>query len=353
MTPRWRALFQLNPTPWRWAFASEIGVAMALSIGAWTIAGQQSLGLIASMGVFTGLYFSDRPRGDRARALPVIGIALSVVAALGVACSANLTLTTIGLILLTVIATLTTLGFNIGAPGPLIPVLIFGVSGYIAARARATGGPLAPDLIPLLLACGIAITCGVAAAPLAVRRFRQPMLVARETSVLVRPWSLEGEAKVIAARVIVTVTLASALGVILGIERMYWVVAAAVAVIQKSHSPHITTLRAWHRVLGTLAGLGLFAGLHQIELRGLWLAGVISLLQFAVELVVTRNYGLALMFITPIALTISSAGHAHSSLLLMETRLLDTVLGCAIALLVLWGSNRISSGSADIPNHNG
>jgi fusaric acid resistance family protein len=42
--------------------------------------------------------------------------------------------------------------------------------------------------------------------------------------------------------------------------------------------------------------------------RGFWLIVILALLQFSIEVVVARHYALALTFITPTALIISSAG---------------------------------------------
>jgi len=121
----------------------------------------------------------------------------------------------------------------------------------------------------------------------------------------------------------------------LGIHRAYWVVVAVVAILQNGHRLRLTGLRAVHRVLGTLVGLGLFALVSLASPSGIWLALLLMALQFVVELVVIRNYGLALVFITPLALTIASqAGSAEVPVIVGE-RFFDTLLGAAIAMVVL------------------
>jgi uncharacterized membrane protein YccC len=113
------------------------------------------------------------------------------------------------------------------------------------------------------------------------------------------------------------------------------------AVLQASHVSRSSTIRAMHRILGTLLGVAIFSLINLAEPRGLWLVAVLALLQFAIEVVVARHYALALTFITPTALTISAAGGTDGSLALGTERLVDTLLGAAVAMAVLWTSEWI------------
>ena len=334
------SLLQLQAAPWRWTMAIEAGLGMALTLGAWTIADRQPYGLVASLGVFTALYCPEWTRSERAIALPLIGIGIVLASAVGVACSANAMLAVLGLVFVAALAGAVTLAFAMGPPGPLMFVLVSGVSGYIATHTRATGGPITPVMIPLLVACGVLAAYIVVIAPLAVPRIPAGTLAGRSCAALFRRWSLNDEAQLILSHVIAASLLAGVIGAWLGVQRTYWIVVAAVAVIQKSNSWQITSTRALHRVLGTFVGLGLFAGVQALEPTGLLLVLVITVLQFLIELVVARNYGLALLFITPLALNISLAAHPQASGEIVAARLWDTVLGAATALAVFWSSAR-------------
>ena len=69
--------------------------------------------------------------------------------------------------------------------------------------------------------------------------------------------------------------------------------------------------------------------------HGLWLVAIIALLQFTVELVVVRNYAIAVVFITPLALTMSSGGQPVDDIdELLLARGIDTLIGCVVALAV-------------------
>ncbi|MGV0838256.1 FUSC family protein [Mycolicibacterium thermoresistibile] len=79
----------------------------------------------------------------------------------------------------------------------------------------------------------------------------------------------------------------------------------------------------------------LAAAILSVHPQGLLLVVVIAVLQFIVEIYVVRNYALAVVFITPLALTISAGGRAVPDLgQLLLARGADTLIGCVVALVV-------------------
>jgi uncharacterized membrane protein YccC len=69
------------------------------------------------------------------------------------------------------------------------------------------------------------------------------------------------------------------------------------------------------------------------NITGLWLAALLTVLQFTIQMVVVRNYAFAAIFITAAALTISGGGHPVPDLEhLLWVRGTDTIMGCAIGL---------------------
>ena len=69
-----------------------------------------------------------------------------------------------------------------------------------------------------------------------------------------------------------------------------------------------TVQRSLERLTGTWIGLGLAAIVLAAHPRAFGLALTVAALQFVIELCVVRNYALAVVFITPIALTVVSGG---------------------------------------------
>jgi uncharacterized membrane protein YccC len=66
--------------------------------------------------------------------------------------------------------------------------------------------------------------------------------------------------------------------------------------------------------------------------RGCWWPGVI-VAQIAAELLVIRNYGLAMVAVTPLALLVGELGHPGPPSGLLRDRLVQTLLGCAAGVL--------------------
>lgn len=62
-----RSLVAVNEGPGRWRVGLEAGLATAVPLGLLTFFGYQSLGLIASLGSFTALFFGRLPRLERAK----------------------------------------------------------------------------------------------------------------------------------------------------------------------------------------------------------------------------------------------------------------------------------------------
>ena len=122
---------------------------------------------------------------------------------------------------------------------------------------------------------------------------------------------------------------------------LYWVIAFSALVLHQGGPRVARTHRALHRLVGTLLGLALFLLVTVIGPSGWWLILLIVALQFTIELLVTRNYGLAVTLITPLALLIASGGQMPANpLAVVGERLLDTVVGVLVAIAVLWALGR-------------
>lgn len=140
----------------------------------------------------------------------------------------------------------------------------------------------------------------------------------------------------VAVQVGVAAVVAGSLATALGVDRGYWAIAAAVLVLHNGFDRSRTVVRGLQRLLGTLAGLGLAGGILGLHPHGPWLAALLFVLQFSIEMLVVRNYALATVVITPTALTIASGGRPIGDLgELLLTRGVDTLIGCAVAFAVL------------------
>ncbi|MEU6578420.1 FUSC family protein [Streptomyces sp. NPDC046805] len=125
--------------------------------------------------------------------------------------------------------------------------------------------------------------------------------------------------------------VAGGLAVALGLEHGYWAAISAAAVL---HAVNVRTTaqRAVQRTLGTVVGLLLALGVLAADPQPVELALVIVLLEFLLEYVVVRNYGLGVVFLTPLALLLSDLAAPAAAGDLVHDRVLGSVLGIAVGL---------------------
>jgi len=332
-----RAIVALRPAPPRWSIAIQAGLAIALPIAVFTVIGREDLGLLASTGGFTALYLTGRSRRTRAGLLPLVALALLLSAAVGVLGSAAIWTSVLALFLLVVGSSVLFLGFEVGPPGVLFPVLVGGVAGHLAAPV-ALGGAAVDGLVVIgTMAVGATLAYLVVLAPLVIRSVRMSDAELHHSTAAPLRFRFDATARLILIRLLVAAAIAAAVAAPLGLPRAYWVTLTVVAILQNGHRLRLTAVRGIHRVFGTLLGVGVFALLELLHPTGWWLVLVLAVLQFGAETVILRNYGLALLLITPLALVISAQGSTAPGVLIAD-RVVDTVVGGAIAMLVLFGS---------------
>lgn len=315
-------LFRLTPAPApRWPLALQAAAAMVAPIVVFTLLGMPELGYRAAAGAFVIIHASALPPAERARLLPLIGAGLLAAAALGVACAHVPALSLAGLVVVALLAAATMYGFALGAPGPLFFVLIYGLSGQIAGPMDAT------DSLTYLgtLAVGIGFAYLLALTPLLWPSIRR--VSARPLRHLLPRPVLTGVAGTMFLRAAVVTIAGTAIGAAVDPQRTYWVVGAALGVVGVAVGRRVAVARGLHRMAGTVAGAGVFLLIAPWGVEGLWLAAVLGLLQLVVELLVVRNYGLALVFITPLVLLLTGAATGELGTAFVGERVIDTIVG--------------------------
>lgn len=458
-----RTILRLNPSPPRWPVAVKAAVAMAVPLSVGQLAGHLSLGLVASLGVFTILYGATAPGRFRARVMALAALGLTGAVALGAMTAGHPVVTVAVLVVVAMVAAFVCVALKVGPPGSYFFVLVLGVgnlavthgaapwsvvaltfAGAVSAwvigmadllvaphraeqrateaaegaiRAFAAGVPQDPadpapepgkdddgDLEALRASASgalhrawTAVTDGGRPPRLVERLERAQLTYAAASARLAgarlgvepRPWgSVDDEAAdhdvrsgeqeplvdaavdaeqlrdtalgrpgagyllreaarwpsevlLMVLRVGLATTFAGLVAHVLHQGHVYWAVCFAALVLHQGGTREVQTVRGVHRTLGTLVGLLIFAGLLALDPQGWWLVVVVAGMQLVVELLITSNYALAVVVITPLALTIgmaSAPGEPVSSV--VADRLVDTLVGVACALLVLWATGR-------------
>ncbi|MEU2350238.1 FUSC family protein [Modestobacter sp. NPDC049651] len=136
-------------------------------------------------------------------------------------------------------------------------------------------------------------------------------------------------------RAAVAVVVAGLTATAVGIGHPYWAMVAAVAPLSAPGVTH-QVARAGQRVIGTLAGLLTAAVLLAPGFSAVTTVLVVVVLQVVTELLIGRNYAIALLFITPMALLMGQVAAPRPMGPLLFDRGVETVIGAALGLLVIW-----------------
>jgi len=135
-----------------------------------------------------------------------------------------------------------------------------------------------------------------------------------------------------------TVALSLAVALSLNLPRPYWVPISCLSVIQG-----LSTKAGWNtlvqRIVGSATGLLLSFYILSLDLDNWTICFVMMGLNFLIETLAVRQFGLALVFLTPLTIFIAEAarrGVDDTPFVVIRSRLTDTVLGSAIGIICGW-----------------
>lgn len=324
-----RDLLRVGPHNHAHLVAVRAAISVFVPLALLGLLGHHELSMFAAFGAFTALYGRTVDYPERAGMQIWAGGCLTVSVGLGVVVSGlehrAVIVVLAGALLAAVVSPLSD-GLGWHPPGPLFPLFAFSV-------CASAGQGLAQLPIALAVALGsvlFSLLVGQVGALAHRERFGAP--------VIRRPALLSGVAERGAVRhlfrYVLAVTLAGGVATLIGGTHPYWAMVAAVAAMG---GPDLAArlIRGVHRVVGTLLGLVLAAALLSWYPQGFVLIVVIALLQLVTELLVGRNYALACVFITPLALAMGQLAEERPVGPLLIDRGWETALGAVIAMLIL------------------
>jgi hypothetical protein len=319
--------------------ASRATFAMVVPLVVLVLAGRIDLAVYASFGGMTALFGRGEPYRLRARSVSVAAGGMIGAIAFGLAIAtlgAPLWLLTGGLVvvLVTGVLLVNTMGLFPGTPlffvfaftvcsqvptdlDQVLPRLLVGMAGAAFAWLVTMSGALLRRAVP------------AKSAALFKPLPRQPRvdLAAYRNA---RVWLSIGQ-------MVVGSLIAGGLAVLAGVGHPYWAVVSVVAVLPPPGARHSTS-RAFHRIFGTTLGV-LITALVLLPAPSVWvLILVIAIGQFGAEILISKHYGAALLFITPLALSVAHLGSAVPVTGLLVDRVVETVLGGAVALVIVVGT---------------
>ncbi|GAA4170285.1 FUSC family protein [Gryllotalpicola koreensis] len=329
LTPRWRDLLELRPYDRdHWA-ALRVGLSTAIPLLTLWATGRADLAVFAVFGAFTSVYGRNFPHVSRLRLQLVAGVAqlLSIAVGGAIALSPQRNLLVIP------IAALWAFGASLLAdrvrwtpPGPMFQV--FALAGV--AFAPLTPAGYAAGLVAAAASVALALLIGYVGR--LIWRAQEGRLHNPYTKPIVVPPPVHGYLEH-ATMFLIGTAVAGAIPALVGIGHPYWAMVSAIAALSVPGG-YNRVLRATHRFVGTLIGLGIGALLLLFHPTGLAAIVIIIVLQAGVELVVVRNYSLALIVLTPLVLVIGELGGPQPIGELIWQRGVETFIGIAVAVAV-------------------
>ena len=130
------------------------------------------------------------------------------------------------------------------------------------------------------------------------------------------------------------------LALALGVGHPFWA-AVTVAALMPALAAADVWRRTLHLMLGTLGGVGVATFLFSFNPGHLALIAIIVVCQAAAEIVVSRNYGVALLFFSPLAIGMSNLSRGAPWQPVLVDRLIEAALGTAVAFLAILVGRRI------------
>lgn len=330
-----RQLFEVGPSRRDHVPAVRIALAVGIPLVLLMLLGRPDLTIYAAFGAFTSIYARHEPLRQRLGHELQAGALVTVSVAIGALLS------------------------WFGAPEPLV----LGITSVVAAigAVLAAAWNLKPaGSVFFIFATGAIGSLG----PGAVAHPLLAIAIAADSAafsvLLAWIWSLVGEGREgkspppapvvrltrgqLAAhggRFLVATGLAAVVALIVsqaaGLSHVYWAqVAAAAPIAAPTHLARLQ--RGVHRMVGTLGGVGVTAFVLAFDLGPWQMLVLVILFQLLAELFVGRNYSLALLFITPLALLMTQLAHPVPAAPLLQARAVETVLGalCGMVVIYFW-----------------
>lgn len=299
-----------------------VAIRAAISVGVpllvlWTM-GRLDLSIYASFGAFASLYGRTDRIGDRVRMQAAAGAVLLTAMLIGTATSVAGLAAPWAIVVVSAVASLVTLlaySAQWHPPGALFIVFAAGATASVPADVTRLMDVLAVGLAAVVFSIVITFVYE------AVSARSIPRLTRTKNRIAVGA---------VAAEMAITVAVATLLGGIAGLllldSHWYWAMVGAVAAVS---GPHVKAriIRGLQRLIGTGLGVVVAAAILALGVPPLGVILIAVALQAAAELFVGRNYAIAMVFITPLALLMVQLAAPTTAGVLLSDRLGETLVG--------------------------
>ncbi|MGB1092059.1 MAG: FUSC family protein [Oceanobacter sp.] len=323
----WFSLLGLGPHKRPLHFIALVGLCSGLPAFIGAIIGDFQHGLMAVMGAMAVMYLPFAPLPQRMVTIQVVAFGLACCFGLGLVGSIHPLGSALTLGMTAFLISLVTGYFKVPPPANFFFIMVASIAAVIphdmSAVPERVGLLVMGSMGSALMAFGYALLF--------------PINTAAGSQAIQSPSRSEIHS-LISQSVVMGLFVGGSywLAILIGLNNPYWVPISCAAVMQGVNLRHVW-LRQIHRISGTAIGMVLAWGLFSV-LEGPWLLTLaIVLLSFLIEMLITRNYGYAVIFITPLTVIFSevaSVGVPTDEL--ASARLIDIVLGSVMGFVGGW-----------------
>lgn len=318
---QFKALFAWSDVkrPWHLAVLAAACVGIPALIGAATE--QFAIATLSSLGAMIILYLPKTRTAHRMVTLAMCSFGFMVCFAVGSLSSFNHYVAALALGILSFGAIVITRYYRLAPPGSFFFILVSALAIYLPFDLSRWSSNIGMVALGGMLSCGLAFIYSI------MTGANDLPTTKVETDPQVNAIILEG------ALVAFFIAFAYLLAVLLALPNALWVPISCAAILQGA-TYRMIWHRNVHRIVGTAIGMGVAWCLFSLHPNYWVLALSMIFFQFVVELLIVKNYGAAVIFITPLTVIMAEITSADmSTAVLLEHRLVDISIGSTIGIL--------------------
>lgn len=287
-----------------------------------------AMGLQASLGGLVILYYQpNAPFRKRMVTMLVssLGFVLSLGVGLGFSFNPYVSAVVLGFFAMGI--HLTTTYFKIKPPGNFFFIMIASMASCQSYAVELIPNKIGFLFLGTMLACFLALCHGL------LWNKKSPTPETFTTQVKKRKFVSLIDSVVIG----ICISISLIVGHILEMQNPYWIPISCLAILQGISKQHVWE-RLIHRIVGTFIGIGICWLILLVCTTPLSICISIFVLQYLVEVLIVKNYALAIIFITPMTILLAEIGSSFTANteIMISARFLDITIGSVIGFMGGW-----------------
>lgn len=285
-------------------------------------------GLMASLGGLVILYYQPNLSfGSRMLTLLICSLGFTFSLGIGLSFSFNPYVSAVVLGFFAMGIHLVTTYFKIKPPGNFFFIMIASMASCQSYNLEMIPEKIGFLFLGTMLACFLALCHGL----LTIKK--------EQTTEIFTIQIKKGKFVSLIDSIVIGIFIAISLiiGHLLEMKNPYWIPISCLAILQGISKQHVWE-RMLHRIIGTFIGIGLCWFILLFCNTPLSICIAIFMLQYLVEVLIVKNYALAIIFITPMTILLAEIGSSFTAntQIIVSVRFLDITIGSVLGALGGW-----------------